>query len=149
MLIAGGTGGPTELPNPSPDWMSDRIWKDILVLPTLPNYSKLAHEFSDYVKEFKKVFDSPEPHKEPLPGHWNKDLDEFQKMLVLKCLRADKLSNAMQVSLHVCTCMYMYMYMCNMHVIEFEKSEHNDCTYKDLYTSSMQFVHFNCRILLL
>jgi len=36
-------------------------------------------------------------HREPLPGHWDDDLDEFQKLLVLRCIRADKVTNAMQV----------------------------------------------------
>lgn len=34
---------------------------------------------------------------EPLPEPWNTDLDAFQKLLILKCLRADKVTNAMQV----------------------------------------------------
>ena len=36
-------------------------------------------------------------HSEPLPEPWNTDLDSFQKLLALKCLRADKVTNAMQV----------------------------------------------------
>ena len=36
--------------------------------------------------------------REPLPEPWNSELDSFQKLLVLKCLRADKVTNAMQVS---------------------------------------------------
>ena len=39
----------------------------------------------------------PSPFREPLPDHWNTDLDDFQKLLALKCIRADKLTNAMQV----------------------------------------------------
>ena len=34
--------------------------------------------------------------REPLPGHWDTDLDSFQKMIVLKCIRLDRLTNAMQ-----------------------------------------------------
>ncbi len=34
--------------------------------------------------------------REDLPAHWNTDLDEFQKILVLRCLRPDKVTNAMQ-----------------------------------------------------
>ena len=34
-------------------------------------------------------------YREPLPGKWN-DLDQFQKMIVLKGLRTDKITEAMQ-----------------------------------------------------
>lgn len=34
--------------------------------------------------------------REPLPGTWDKYLDQFQKLLVLRCLRGDKVTNAMQ-----------------------------------------------------
>ena len=84
LFIAGGTHVPQELPNPSPDWISERMWKDILTLPTLSKFSTLAEEFPQYLDQFKTVFDSAMPHKEPLPGHWENDLDEFQKMVVLK-----------------------------------------------------------------
>ena len=73
------------------------MWKDILTLPVLPKFTTLAQEFGQYSEQFKKIFDSQSPHKEALPDHWDKDLDEFQKMLVLKCVRADKITNAMQV----------------------------------------------------
>lgn len=34
--------------------------------------------------------------REPLPGSWDTELDSFQKMIVLKCLRTDKITEAMQ-----------------------------------------------------
>lgn len=34
-LLAGGTYVPDDLPNPSPDWISDRSWGDILMLAAL------------------------------------------------------------------------------------------------------------------
>jgi len=34
--------------------------------------------------------------REPLPGKWEAELDAFQKLLVLRCLRGDKITNAMQ-----------------------------------------------------
>lgn len=86
-----------DLPNPAPDWISERMWRDFLTLPVLPIFTKLTEEFHLFHKEYKMVFDSADPHKKPLPGHWDTDLDEFQKMLVLKCVRADKITNAMQV----------------------------------------------------
>ena len=113
-LIAGGTTIPNNIPNPAPEWISKRVWKDILTLPALPNFTKLAEEFGDHADDFKKIFDSIEPHRESLPGHWNTDLNDFQKMLVLKCIRADKLTNSMQVFNHGKTeFLYMYIRLCS------------------------------------
>ena len=55
-----------------------------------PTFSEFAKDFKNHVRGFKKIFDSPEPHREALPGEWAKKLDKFQKILVLRCLRADK-----------------------------------------------------------
>ena len=33
---------------------------------------------------------------EEMPGEWKESLDDFQQLLVLRCLRPDKLTNAMQ-----------------------------------------------------
>ena len=61
-LISGGTVVPDKLDNPAPDWISERMWLDILTLPALPNFSSFAKEFSSLMDGFKTVFDSPEPH---------------------------------------------------------------------------------------
>ena len=34
-LLAGGTTTPEKIPNPSPDWISERSWGDILMLAAL------------------------------------------------------------------------------------------------------------------
>ncbi|XP_070947930.1 dynein axonemal heavy chain 1 isoform X2 [Macaca nemestrina] len=82
--------------NPAPDWLSDRAWRDILALSNLPNFSSFSSDFVKHLSEFRVIFDSLEPHREPLPGIWDKYLDQFQKLLVLRCLRGDKVTNAMQ-----------------------------------------------------
>jgi dynein heavy chain len=50
--------------------------------------------FMEFSKKFKKIFDSQDAHEEPLPGEWNDKLNSFQKMLVLKAIRADKICHA-------------------------------------------------------
>ncbi|XP_023393798.1 dynein heavy chain 1, axonemal [Pteropus vampyrus] len=82
--------------NPAVDWLSDRAWRDILALSNLPAFSSFAVDFVEHLSEFRAIFDSPEPHREPLPGIWDQYLDQFQKLLVLRCLRGDKVTNAMQ-----------------------------------------------------
>ncbi|XP_020606105.1 dynein heavy chain 1, axonemal-like [Orbicella faveolata] len=95
-LLAGGSTVPKEIENPAQDWLSDRAWSEILRLPILPKFASFAEDFKNHIEGYQRMFDSVDPHREPLPEPWNTDLDSFQKLLVLKCLRADKVTNAMQ-----------------------------------------------------
>lgn len=50
--------------------------------------------FMEYHKKFKKIFDSPNAHEEPMPGDWDSKLNSFQKMIVLKAIRPDMITYA-------------------------------------------------------
>ncbi|XP_076603478.1 dynein axonemal heavy chain 1 [Chaetodon auriga] len=94
-LLSGGM--PVQkLINPAVSWLSERAWQDILGLSALVNFGNLAESFTKHLQGFKRIFDSNQPHREPLPGEWDTDLDSFQKLLVLRCLRADCLVQGLQ-----------------------------------------------------
>ncbi|XP_054472107.1 dynein axonemal heavy chain 1 [Anoplopoma fimbria] len=101
-LLSGGMPV-QELTNPAVTWLSERAWQDILGLSALDNFSNLAENFTEHLQGFKRIFDSNQPHREPLPGEWDTELDSFQKLLVLRCLRADCLVQGLQdfVSAHL------------------------------------------------
>ncbi|XP_061731227.1 dynein axonemal heavy chain 1 [Nerophis ophidion] len=94
-LLSGGMAS-QELPNPAISWLSDRAWKDILGLSGLETFRDMASTFDQHLEGFKDIFDSNLPHREPLPGEWDINLDSFQKLLVLRCLRADCLVQGVQ-----------------------------------------------------
>uniref|UniRef100_A0A3Q2Y7B3 Dynein heavy chain 1, axonemal n=1 Tax=Hippocampus comes TaxID=109280 RepID=A0A3Q2Y7B3_HIPCM len=87
-LLSGGMPN-QELANPAVSWLSDRAWKDILGLSVLETYKDLQHS-----SQAKSA--TPPRHSEPLPGEWDTALDRFQKLLVLRCLRADCLVQGIQ-----------------------------------------------------
>lgn len=45
---------------------------------------------------FKKIFDSIQPQNEKLPNNWDQKLDTFEKMIVLKAIRMDKVLPAVE-----------------------------------------------------
>ena len=61
----------------------------------LPTLKGIDVEFADLQAEFQKIFDSNEPENLPMPGRYN-DLDYFQKMIILKSIRPDKVPFAVQ-----------------------------------------------------
>ena len=96
LLSGSSVNGEKRLPNPASEWLSNKSWTDICSLCTLPNYEGIEDDFVNYIKEFKKIFDSQMPHKEVLPGKWRIKLDTFQKLLILRCLREDKITSGIQ-----------------------------------------------------
>uniref|UniRef100_A0A672RMS5 Uncharacterized protein n=1 Tax=Sinocyclocheilus grahami TaxID=75366 RepID=A0A672RMS5_SINGR len=85
-----------QAPNPAPNWLSMRTWQDMLSLSTLPTFSNLPESFSKHESAFKSILYSSHTCREPLPGEWDSALDSFQNLLVLRCLRADRLTHGLQ-----------------------------------------------------
>ncbi|TPX58491.1 hypothetical protein PhCBS80983_g03079 [Powellomyces hirtus] len=95
-LLTGGTGSDKKAQNPAPDWLSSNSWAQILALASLPNFSNLEQDLSEQIGEIKTMFDSQQPHKEPLPGRWENALTPFQKLLILRCVRPDRITSGVQ-----------------------------------------------------
>ncbi|KAJ3111551.1 Dynein heavy chain 1, axonemal [Phlyctochytrium bullatum] len=96
-LLTGATSSiEKKLANPAVDWLSQRSWAEVLALSTLPNFSNFELDFIDFIESYRVVFDSQNPHREKLPGRWNDGLSSFQKILVLRCIRADRVTSAIQ-----------------------------------------------------
>lgn len=65
-------------------------------MDTLPAFEGITEYFISFHKKFKKVFDSVDAHEEPMPGDWNTKLNSFQKMILLKAIRPDKVTEAIK-----------------------------------------------------
>lgn len=50
------------MPNPCPDWLSEKSWNEILALAVLPNYVKFVETFAEHKNHYKKIFEHVEPH---------------------------------------------------------------------------------------
>jgi dynein heavy chain, axonemal len=50
-------------PNPAPEWITERIWSEVLTLESLEPFNGFSENFKTYLKEYKEIFDSTEPEK--------------------------------------------------------------------------------------
>jgi len=95
--LAGPTGDCDVPANPT-SWLGELEWaevyKQIYGTRDLENYKGFLEYFMKEHAQFKRIFDSKDPEVEALPGEWDNKLDSFQKMIVLKAIRADKISEA-------------------------------------------------------
>lgn len=62
-----------------------------LRISTLKGFEDFFMTFYDYSKTWKEIYDSPEPHKKPLPKDIADKFNSFHRLLILRTLRPDKL----------------------------------------------------------
>ena len=60
----------------------------------LPVFQGILKTITSEENDWKKLFDASEPHKVPCPGEFETKLDKFQKLIILKAIRSDKLQLA-------------------------------------------------------
>ena len=95
-LLSGAAGKP-ELPNPDGTWITAQMWQDVsFISSALPAFKGFAEEFPHMLEHYREYFMCQAPQKQPMSGKWDEDLNRFQKLIVLRCLRPDKLVQGVQ-----------------------------------------------------
>jgi dynein heavy chain len=93
-LLTGGVGLDNPRRNPA-SWLPHKSWDELCRLDDLEKFKGIRVTFGGMVKEWKEYYDSVDPQTHALPKQWDK-LGMFQKMIVLRCLRPDKMVPAVQ-----------------------------------------------------
>lgn len=99
-LLAGPPGDMEfNLPDNPTKWISSTDWRNFYsqlhgMSKLHPNFEGFEEFFMKNHDQFKKLYESPKNEVTPLPAHWKEKLTEFQKLLVIKAIRNDKLINS-------------------------------------------------------
>uniref|UniRef100_A0A672Y9Y9 Dynein, axonemal, heavy chain 2 n=1 Tax=Sphaeramia orbicularis TaxID=375764 RepID=A0A672Y9Y9_9TELE len=83
-------GGLKQMDNPCTSWLPESSWDNILTLEKLLSFHGITASFENRPKDWNLWFTSAEPDNATLPGNWENHLNEFQKMLVVRSLREDR-----------------------------------------------------------
>ncbi|KAI4588398.1 hypothetical protein MJG53_002806 [Ovis ammon polii x Ovis aries] len=93
-----------DLANIEPMYQYSLTWFINLFILSIENSEKseilskrnIRREFMRLKDGWKKVYDSLEPHHEVFPDDWEDKTSEFQRMLIIRCLRPDKVIPMLQ-----------------------------------------------------
>ncbi|KAJ0400058.1 hypothetical protein P43SY_005034 [Pythium insidiosum] len=93
-LLKGGNsmGSEERVTNVASEFLSETAWLSIVELNKLQRFHGLISSFEQSTKAWKSWYQSSTPEIEPLPGDWDGKCNELQRMLLLRCIRPDRLS---------------------------------------------------------
>eukprot|EP00966_Prymnesium_polylepis_P243017 5620153-Prymnesium_polylepis.1 len=95
-FLSASSGAQVNEPNPSPDWITERVWGALASLAKLPSFIGIARSVGEELPKWRAYFDSNDTHDEPAPGEWAGKLNLFQVLCVLRSVRPDKVVQGMQ-----------------------------------------------------
>uniref|UniRef100_A0A061R4I5 Dynein heavy chain 9 n=2 Tax=Tetraselmis sp. GSL018 TaxID=582737 RepID=A0A061R4I5_9CHLO len=91
-LLTGGVAvGDNPHENPAREWLPEKAWTELWLLDMLPAFEGIREAVAQDPLAWKPFVDSSNPHTSHLPGEWDRRLSAFQKLLVLRALRPDKI----------------------------------------------------------
>ena len=74
------------------EWV--QVYEQLYCMSQLEALKGIDTYIIEFLKKFKKIFVAKKAHEEKMPGELEDKLKIFQKMLLLKAIRADKVSSA-------------------------------------------------------
>ncbi|KAF3850823.1 hypothetical protein F7725_012595 [Dissostichus mawsoni] len=78
------------------DWLANQGWEDIVKLAELfpPQFGSLPDDVEKNSSEWKSWYDLDAPEQAPYPMKYQENLSAFQKLLLLRCFRVDRVYRA-------------------------------------------------------
>jgi dynein heavy chain len=90
-LLKGGIVIGPRAPNPLSKWLPDKAWDNITELDKLPNFHGIANSFEEESDEWKAWYKNQCPELEQLPSEWQSKVNDWSKMLIVRCVREDRI----------------------------------------------------------
>uniref|UniRef100_A0A8D2N9M5 Dynein-1, subspecies f n=1 Tax=Zonotrichia albicollis TaxID=44394 RepID=A0A8D2N9M5_ZONAL len=77
-------------------WLPDQGWEDLIRLSELlpEKFESLPDDVEDNQDEWKNWYDTDALEQIPLPMHYQRSVTDFQKLLLLRCFRVDRMYRA-------------------------------------------------------
>ncbi|XP_069141245.1 dynein axonemal heavy chain 3-like isoform X4 [Argopecten irradians] len=96
-LLTGGVALENLFPNPAASWLPEKSWGEIVRCSDLPAFKGFMEHFKQKLPLWKELYDSTTPQTEPIPKPWCDNLTHLEQLIMLRCLRPDKMVPAVQM----------------------------------------------------
>ncbi|KAL2642111.1 hypothetical protein R1flu_009698 [Riccia fluitans] len=76
--------------NPAP-WLTTKQWVEMVEASQMQSFTGLSSDFSLNAQKWKHIYDSLQPYEEDLPNEWGTKLTAFQRLIIIRLIRPDKI----------------------------------------------------------
>ncbi|KAM7358701.1 dynein heavy chain 3, axonemal isoform 1-T1 [Cochliomyia hominivorax] len=94
-FLTGGVGLQSIPPNPAPAWLPEKAWFQLVLASNLEGLANFYKKFEKDIEAWKKFYDLSSPEEAEYPPPYDQ-IDEMLSLIVLKCLRPDKVVPAVR-----------------------------------------------------
>jgi dynein heavy chain len=78
--------------NPDATWIAEAAWDNITELETqVPAFRGIVASIESGLQEWETWYRNPAPESAELPGEWESKCTDLQRMLLVRCLRPDRI----------------------------------------------------------
>jgi dynein heavy chain, axonemal len=97
-LLTGGVALDGSLPDKpkNSDWLSQKSWGEIYRLSRMDRFDVVLKNIQGNPDLWKKIYDSKEPQNEKMPQEIEEAFTHFERLLILRAIRPDKMIPACQ-----------------------------------------------------
>jgi len=95
-LLAGPSNPNVRKVNPEPEWITDQVWLEILNVSEIEAFTGFEENVEQNADHYRRYFESTDPQKFPLMEPFESRLSLYQKLLVMRCIRPDKVTMGVQ-----------------------------------------------------
>ncbi|XP_037881601.1 dynein heavy chain 3, axonemal [Glossina fuscipes] len=94
-FLTGGVGLQNIPPNPASAWLPEKAWTQVVLASNLEGLPKFFTNFEKDIAKWKTYYDLSSPEEASLPAPYE-NVDEMLHLIILKCLRPDKIVPAVR-----------------------------------------------------
>ncbi|OAE31694.1 hypothetical protein AXG93_3384s1680 [Marchantia polymorpha subsp. ruderalis] len=76
--------------NPVP-WFASKQWAEMVEASKMESFQGLSADFISNPQKWKHIYDSQQPYEEDLPDEWGTKLTPFQRLIIIRLIRPDKI----------------------------------------------------------
>jgi len=91
----------TGIDNAMAEWLADPAWQSVQALREHEPFQSIVQDIEGSAKRFKEWYDLERPEEAALPGEMKK-LSPFHRLIVIRCLRPDRCTDALRFFVAKC-----------------------------------------------